>query len=71
MSNPIWERFPVEPGLRCIEMKDQAQAEVMKEIGDSSPSVVVAYYHEAAHRFWRALGRPYPHYETFRNVKSR
>lgn len=60
MSNSIWERFPLTPGLHCVEMKDRAQARVAEETRDASPAALAAYFREASRRFWREVGRAYP-----------
>lgn len=60
MSNAIWQRYPVTPGLHCVEMKDRLQERVMEETRGASTAVLVAYFQEASRRFWREVGRAYP-----------
>ena len=60
MSNPIWQRFPITPGLRSVEMKDRLQARVMEETRGAAPVALVAYFRDASRRFWREVGRAYP-----------
>jgi hypothetical protein len=64
MSNPIWQRYPVSPGLRCVEMKDRAQARVVQDTRGVSPAALVTYFREASHRLWRDAKRPYPESAT-------
>jgi hypothetical protein len=60
MSSSLWQRFPVEPGLHTLEMKDRLQERVMEDTKGASPAALVAYFREASHRFWQEVGCAYP-----------
>ena len=60
MSSPLWQRFPVEPGLHALEMKDRLQERVMEDTKGASPAVLVDYFREASRRFWQEVGCAYP-----------
>jgi hypothetical protein len=60
MSSPLWQRFPVEPGLHTLEMKDRLQERVMEDTKGASPEALLAYFRKASRRFWDELGSPYP-----------
>jgi hypothetical protein len=57
MSSPLWQRFPIEPGLHAVEMKDRLQERVMEDTKDASPAAVVDYFREASRRFRRQTDR--------------
>jgi len=60
MSNAIWQRYPVIPGLHSVEMKDKLQERIMEETRGASPAALIAYFREASRRFRREPGRAYP-----------
>jgi hypothetical protein len=60
MSSPLWQRFPVEPGLHTLEMKDRLQERVMEDTKDASPAALVDYFRKASRRFWHEVGCAYP-----------
>ena len=60
MSSPLWQRFPVEPGLRVLEMKDRLQERVMEDTKGASPAALVGYFRKASRRFWHEVGCAYP-----------
>jgi hypothetical protein len=64
MSSPSWQRFPVEPGLHALEMKDRLQERVMEDTKGASPAVLVDYFREASRRFWQEVGCVYPESAT-------
>ena len=55
MSSLFWQRFPVEPVLHSLEMKDRLQERVMEDTRGAAAAVVVAYFREASRRFWREV----------------
>jgi len=57
MSNAIWQRYPVIPGLHSVEMKDKLQERIMEETRGASPAALIAYFREASRRFRREPGR--------------
>ena len=60
MNEAFWERFPKTAGIRCIEMKDRAQARIARETRGLSSDQLFAYFREASQRLWSELGRVYP-----------
>jgi predicted component of type VI protein secretion system len=60
MSSPFWQRFPVQPGLHSLEMKDRLQEQVMEDTRGAATVALVAYFREASRRFWREVGCAYP-----------
>ncbi len=60
MSSPLWQRFPVEPGLHALEMKDHLQERVMEDTRGASPAALLAYFRKASRRFWDEVGCAYP-----------
>jgi hypothetical protein len=60
MSSSLWQRFPVEPGLHTLEMKDRLQERVMEDTRGASAEALVAYFREASRRFWQEVGCAYP-----------
>ena len=56
MSNPLWQRFPVEPGLHTLEMKDRLQERVVEDTRGAAAAALVAYFREASRRFRREVG---------------
>ena len=60
MSSLLWQRFPVEPGLHTLEMKDRLQERVMEDTRGAAVATLVAYFREASRRFWREAGCAYP-----------
>ena len=60
MSSPLWQRFPVEPGLHTLEMKDRLQERVMEDTRGASPAALLAYFRKASRRFWDEVGCAYP-----------
>jgi hypothetical protein len=60
MNEAFWDRFPKTTGLRCIAMKDRAQARIARETQGLSSDQLFAYFREASHRFWSKVGRGYP-----------
>lgn len=60
MSSPLWRRYPVEPGLHTLEMKDRLQERVVEDTRDASPEALLAYFRKASHRFWDEVGCAYP-----------
>jgi len=60
MSSLLWQRFPVEPGLHTLELKDRLQERIMKETRGASPEALVAYFRKASHRFWDEVGCAHP-----------
>ncbi len=51
MSSRLWQRFPVEGGLRALEMKDRLQERIREDVRGASPEELVAYFREAPRRF--------------------
>ena len=51
MSSPLWQRFPVEPGLHALEMKDRLQERVTEDTKGASPAALVGYFRKASRRF--------------------
>ena len=60
MSSPLWQRFPVEPGLHTLEMKDRLQERVTEDTKGASPVALVDYFRKASRRFWHEVGCAYP-----------
>lgn len=60
MSSPLWQRFPVEPGLHTLEMKDRLQERVLEDTRGASPAALLAYFRKASRRFWHEVGCAYP-----------
>ena len=60
MSSPLWQRFPVEPGLHALEMKDRLQERVMEDTKGASAAALVGYFREASRRLWHEVGCAYP-----------
>jgi hypothetical protein len=60
MSSPFWQRFPVQPGLHSLEMKDRLQKQVMEDTRGAAAAALVAYFREASRRFWRGVDHDYP-----------
>ena len=60
MSSPLWQRFPVEPGLHTLGMKDRLQERVMADTKGASPAALVGYFRKASRRFWHEVGCAYP-----------
>ena len=60
MNEAFWERFPKTMGIRCIEMKDRAQARIARETRGMSADQLFAYFHKASQCFGSELGRVYP-----------
>ena len=60
MSSSLWQRFPVEPGLHTLEMKDRLQERVMEDTRGASPAALLAYFRKASRRFWDEVGCAYP-----------
>jgi len=60
MSSSLWQRFPVEPGLNTLEMKDRLQERVMEDTRGASPAALLAYFRKASRRFWDEVGCAYP-----------
>jgi len=58
MSSSFWNRFPPASDIRCVEMKDRLQDRVSRETRNASPDELVAYFRNAARRFWQQMGRP-------------
>ena len=56
MNSPLWQRFPVEPGLHALEMKDRMQERVMKDTKGASPAALVDYFRKASRRFRDEVG---------------
>jgi hypothetical protein len=56
MSSLFWQRFPVEPGLNTLEMKDRLQERVMEDTRGAAAAALVAYFREASRRFRREVG---------------
>jgi len=59
-SSPLWQRFPVEPGLHTLELKDRLQERVMEDTRGASPEALLAYFRKASRRFWAEVGCAYP-----------
>jgi hypothetical protein len=51
MSEAFWEKFPKESVVRCLEMKDRAQARIASETRELSPESLVEYFRNAARLF--------------------
>ena len=51
MNKRFWQQFPPIPGLHCVPLKDQMQAQVAKETRKATPAALAGYFHEAAQRF--------------------
>jgi hypothetical protein len=64
MTSPLWQRFPVEPGLHTLEMKDRLQERVMEDTKGASPVALVDYFRKASRRFWQEVGCAYPGSDT-------
>jgi hypothetical protein len=60
MSNPVWQRFPVTPGLHILEMKDALQTRVMEDTHGASSTEIISYFGKASRSFWREVGLDYP-----------
>jgi hypothetical protein len=60
MSSQLWQRFPVEPGLHTLEMKDRLQERVMEDTKGASPAALVDYFRKASRRFRHEAGRACP-----------
>ena len=60
MSSPLWQRFPVEPGLHTLEMKDRLQERVTEDTKGAAPAALVGYFREASRRFRQKAGCVYP-----------
>ena len=60
MSSPLWQRFPVEPGLHTLEMKDRLQERVMEDTKGAPPAALVDYFRKASRRFWHEVGCAHP-----------
>jgi hypothetical protein len=60
MSSQLWQRFPVEPGLHTLEMKDRLQERVMEDTKGAAPAALVDYFRKASRRFRHEAGRAYP-----------
>jgi len=60
MSSSLWQRFPVEPGLHALEMKDRLQERVMGDTKGASPAALMDYFRAASRRFWQEVGCVYP-----------
>ncbi len=56
MSSQSWQRFPVEPGLHTLELKDRLQERVMEDTKGASPAALVDYFRKASRRFRREVG---------------
>ena len=56
MSSTLWQRFPVEPGLHALEMKDRLQERVMEDTEGATPAALVDYFREASRRFRHETG---------------
>ncbi|MCX6843579.1 MAG: hypothetical protein NTX53_14995 [candidate division WOR-3 bacterium] len=68
MSSPLWQRFPVEPGLHALEMKDRLQERVTEDTEGASPAALVDYFRRASRRFWQEVACPYPESVTSQMV---
>jgi len=55
MSSQLWQRFPLERGLRALDMKDRLQERIGKDVSGASPEELVAYFREASRRFRRGV----------------
>lgn len=64
MSSPSWQRFPVEPGLHALEMKDRLQKRVMEDTKGASPEALIGYFRRASRRFWQEAGCAHPEFVT-------
>ncbi|MBM3332523.1 hypothetical protein FJY68_11865 [candidate division WOR-3 bacterium] len=64
MSSTLWKRFPVEPGLHTLDMKDRLQERVMEDTKGASPEALLAYFRRASRRFWDEVGGAYPESEA-------
>ncbi|MBN2465873.1 hypothetical protein JXD38_09675 [candidate division WOR-3 bacterium] len=60
MSSPLWRKYPVDPGLHTLELKDRLQERVMEDTRGASPEALVAYFRKASRRFWDEVGCAYP-----------
>jgi hypothetical protein len=60
MSNSIWDRYPVTPGLDSVAMKDRLQKRILDDTHGATPAALVDYFREASRQFWRVVGRAYP-----------
>ena len=64
MSSLLWQRFPVEPGLNTLELKDRLQERITKETRGASSEALVAYFRKASRRFWDEVGCAYSESEA-------
>ncbi len=53
MSSRLWQKFPVEDGLRALDMKDRLQERISEDVRGASPEELVVYFREASRRFRR------------------
>jgi hypothetical protein len=60
MSSPFWQRFPIEPELHSLEMKDRLQERVMEDTRGAAAAALVAYFREASRRFRHEADRAHP-----------
>jgi hypothetical protein len=60
MSSLLWQRFPVEPGLRALETKDRLQERVMEDTKGASPAAIASYFRKASRRFRQEVGCAHP-----------
>jgi len=56
MSSALWQRFPIEPGLHTLELKDRLQERVREDTRGATPEALVAYFRKASRRFWDEVG---------------
>jgi hypothetical protein len=60
MSSSLWQRFPVEPGLHTLELKDRLQERIKADTRGATPAALQAYFRKASRRFWHEVGCAYP-----------
>jgi hypothetical protein len=51
MSKAFWDQFPKASMVRCLDVKDQAQARIESETRELSPESLVEYFRNAARLF--------------------
>jgi hypothetical protein len=60
MGSSFWQRFPAATPIRCIEMKDRLQQEIMNATSGMQGDALTTYFHEASQRFWSGIEHVYP-----------
>jgi hypothetical protein len=60
MDRSFWQRFPAATRIRCIEMKDRLQQEIMNATSGMQVDELTTFFHEASQRFWIGIEHVYP-----------